>query len=184
MIRLFVGVSLPKAQRNALASLRRPMAGTRWVAPENLHLTLRFAGEVDEACARDIDEALLDLREACFDVEIRSVGSFGTRARARTLWAGTAADDALARLAARIDRALGAIEGVDPRAARFHSHITLARLKFAPADQVASFLSGEVGLALPPFTVEAFTLYSSKLTPEGARYRAEADYPLGAPMAK
>lgn len=177
MIRLFVGLTLPEEVRRALAGLRRPMSGTRWVAPENLHLTLRFFGEATLDMASAIDEVLVELDAESFDLEIRSVGQFGTARSVKVLWAGVAPEPALVRLAAKIDRAVQRV-GAAPREGHFHPHITLARLKYPPADRVADFLGAEIGLSVAPFPVESFSLFSSTLAPDGAVYRQEADYRL------
>ena len=58
MIRLFVGIALPPELRLRLSLLCAGLPGARWVDPGNLHLTLRFIGEVDEGVASDIDAAL------------------------------------------------------------------------------------------------------------------------------
>ncbi|MCZ6763964.1 MAG: RNA 2',3'-cyclic phosphodiesterase [Alphaproteobacteria bacterium] len=179
MLRLFIGLELPEAVRLALAALRRPMAGTRWVAPENLHLTLRFLGELDGPVAREVDEVLEGLVADAFDLEIRAVGQFGSARGSKLLWAGLAPNDQLARLAGAVDRALQRVDEVALRDAAFHAHITLARLKAPPADRVAEFLAAGASLRIPPVRVETFTLFSSRLTPDGAQYRAEADYRLG-----
>lgn len=178
MLRLFVGLELPEETRQTLASLRRSMAGTRWVAAENLHLTLRFVGEVDADRAADIDDALLGLRADAFELNIRSVGEFGSARESRILWAGVAPCAKLDRLAAKIDGLLDSRTDISRRAERFHPHITLARLRGAPADRVADFLSAEARLAPASITIEAVALFSSRLTLQGAVYRVEAEYPL------
>ncbi len=178
MLRLFVGLVLPEEIRRPLAELRRAMAGTRWITPDNLHLTLRFIGEVDVGQAADIDDALLGLRENCFDLQIHSVGQFGSSQGPRILWAGIAPCAELVRLAHEIDRLLETQTDIARRAERFRPHITLARLRDAPAGRVAEFLAAEAEFAPPLIRIETVALFSSRLAPDGAGYRLEAEYPL------
>src|SRR5262249_58011503 len=89
MIRLFTAIELPESVRLQLSLLQGGMPGARWVSSENMHLTLRFIGEVSEAVARDIDDMLADIREPSFSLALRGVGEFG-RNEGRALWAGVA----------------------------------------------------------------------------------------------
>src|ERR1700730_7675425 len=87
MLRLFVGIELPPALRLRLSLLCTGLPGARWVDPGNLHLTLRFSGEVDEGMASDIDAALVRIRAPPFAVTLAGAGSFGGE-RPRLLWVG------------------------------------------------------------------------------------------------
>ena len=95
MIRLFVGVPLPNALATRLESLGGGIPGARWVAARNLHLTLRFIGEVDEDVAEDLLHRLQSLRAPAFDIQMRDFGTFGGR-KPRALWAGLEINAALA----------------------------------------------------------------------------------------
>ncbi len=82
-MRLFVGVPLPAAVRESLGSLCSGVPGARWVDTDNLHVTLRFIGEVDSIQAEDIDAALSDVREPAFRLALRGVGCFDSGRKAR-----------------------------------------------------------------------------------------------------
>ncbi|MHA1567499.1 MAG: RNA 2',3'-cyclic phosphodiesterase [Alphaproteobacteria bacterium] len=182
MIRLFVALELPLGVRERLAGLAWPIAGARWVEQENLHLTLRFIGEVDEVLAGDIDEGLARIRFDRFVMELAGAGQFGSSRGSQTLWVGTGADTHWHRLQAKIERTIvGA--GVAPERRKFHPHVTLARLRRGTGAKIDEFVAAHTGLALGPIRVENFALMSSHLGRNGADYTTEVRYPLqgGAP---
>lgn len=180
MIRLFTGIALPDRHRQHLTAMMHGLKGARWVAAENLHVTLRFIGEVDEDVARDVDAALAAVEAAPFELSITGVGTFGRPPR--VLWAGaeSAPETALAHLYAGVESAL-VRSGQDPEGRKFSPHITLARFKDEPRmGHLSLFLEGHARFALPPFTVEGFNLMRSRLSPGGAHYEAVAEYELKA----
>ena len=89
MIRLFTALALPEDLRSRLAAFRGGIDGARWVAPEDLHITLRFVGEIAEDRAENVVEALDDVRVAPFPVTLRDAGRFGSNGRARAIDAAT-----------------------------------------------------------------------------------------------
>src|ERR1700729_4052105 len=105
MLRLFVGIEFPPELKLRLSLLQSGVAGARWVDPGNLHLTLRFIGEVSEAVAADVDEALLRLKARRFTVQLAGGGVFGN-GKPRQLWVGVERDPALGTLQSKIELAL------------------------------------------------------------------------------
>ncbi|HYM30425.1 MAG TPA: RNA 2',3'-cyclic phosphodiesterase [Candidatus Cybelea sp.] len=178
MIRLFVAIALPEPVRQRLTMLCAGVPGARWAKPENMHLTLRFIGEVDGATFTDIMDALGHVSVPRFPLQIDGVGQFGEKRRADLLWAGVRPHELLLRLQGKVENALQRL-GFDPDPRKFHAHVTLGRLKGTPIERVASFLSGNGGFYLPPFEVSEYVLFSSFLSHGGAIYRAEATYRLG-----
>lgn len=176
MIRLFTAIEIPESVRVRLSLLQSGVPGARWTPIENLHLTLRFIGEVDEATANDIDEVLVDLHRHAFDLTLKGVGEFGGR-EARSLWAGVASNAPLLRLAAKIESAFQRM-GRPAETRRFAPHVTLARLKDAPLAKVHEFLSVNNLFDSGSFRVSAFTLFSSHQTAKGSLYRPERRYEL------
>ena len=90
MIRLFVAIPIPDQLRLRLTGLRGQVPGARWTLPENMHLTLRFVGEIDEDAADDVHDALARITADPFDVQLSGVGHFESRGQVRALWAGVA----------------------------------------------------------------------------------------------
>lgn len=176
--RLFVAIDVPEAQRRLLSLLCAGLPGARWVPGEQLHLTLRFIGEVDGGLFRDAHEALLSVRSPCFELRLEGLGHFPPRGAPRVVWAGLAASEHLRRLRAGVERALSQA-GLPPEGRKFHAHVTLARLKNTPPRRVADYLGRHATFATEPFLVEDFVLYSSVLGAGGAVHRAEERYALG-----
>lgn len=179
MVRLFVAIDLPAAVRERLASLCAGVPGARWVAAENMHLTLRFIGEVEYGQAEDIDAALMQVRADPFEIELDGVGVFGKPNVARTLWAGVRKSDALSRLRDKVEAA-ACRAGVPPEERKFSPHVTLARLRRAPAARLQRFIADNAAYLSGPIPVDRFVLYSSFLSASGAIHTAEAEYALSA----
>lgn len=177
MIRLFVAVDLPETVRQQLAGLCFGLPGAHWVAAEQIHLTLRFVGEVDGAMFRDIREGLAGVRSDSFAMQVQGLGFFPPRQSPRVLWVGVAKNDALVLLRNRVEAVLVRC-GLEPEGRKFAPHITLARLRDTPLSRLTNFLSGNALFATEPYTVEEFHLYSSLLTAKGAVHQLEASYPL------
>ncbi len=176
MIRLFVALEIPEAIRQRLVLMSGGVPGARWMKEEQLHLTLRFIGEVDENEAHDIDDALATIRAGGFRLELAGVGEFGGKVP-RALWAGVRPNEALLHLQKKVETALHRI-GVAPDERKFSPHVTLARLKGAPREKVAAFLSHHGLYASEAFAVERFVLFSSHLGCGGSVYHPERVYPL------
>lgn len=177
MLRLFVALELPQAVRDRLAMLQGGVPAARWVRPDNLHLTLRFIGEVDSGVAQDIDTALGRVHAPAFAIAIDGVGSFGTPKRPRALWAGMQPCPPLQFLHDKVDRAVVAA-GLAPDDRKFRAHVTLARFKESPGPRLARWLGDNAMLRIGPIAVGHFVLYQSHLAGEGAIYQPLAHYPL------
>lgn len=175
MIRLFVGIALPGQHRERLSLMAHGLHGARWVAPENLHVTLRFIGEVDEDKARDLSAALDPVTAEPFKLRVQGLGTFGDPAHA--LWAGVADEPkgALAELYARIESAL-VREGLEPEHRKFAPHVTLARFRKGHVSRLAQYMEAYGDLAMDPFAVTGFTLFRSHLAQDGAQYDSVAEY--------
>lgn len=178
MIRLFVAIDVPQSIRDRLVALQGGVPGARWSTSEQMHLTLRFIGEVNETVAHDIDDALTAIRAPSFDLELSGVGEFGGK-NPRALWAGVKSNEALLHLQRKTETALQRI-GLEPEQRKFSPHITLARLKAAPRDKVVQFLTHGSLFAAGPFPVTSFVLFSSHMTPNGSIYNPERVYRLTA----
>lgn len=178
MIRLFVAVALPDGQRRELARLCSGVREVRWVPEENMHLTLRFIGEVEEPRVTEISDALGRVEGERFMLTLSGVGHFKSGRVIRSLWAGTDPCDALVQLQGRIDNALRRA-GIAPDGRRFTPHISLARLRNGSARQVAAWIEANSLFRATPFTVDHFVLFESYLSHTGAIYSPVAEFPLG-----
>jgi 2'-5' RNA ligase len=152
------------------------VGGARWQSDDQLHLTLRFIGEVDRHLARDIDAALAAIHHPPFEVALSGLGTFERRGQPEVVWAGVTPQEPVKALHNKIDQALARV-GVEPERRAFHPHITLARLGRG-SGPVHDLLARQSGFSTPPFAVESFALYESRLTPEGAVYSVVERYQL------
>lgn len=177
MHRLFVGIDPPEAIKDQLIDVMGGVAGARWQSDEQLHLTLRFIGEVDRHQANDVAAALASLHYPRFELRLAGVGTFDRRGQVKALWAGVTPHEALGGLNKKVDQAV-VRAGVPPEPRAYHPHITLARINrdTGPLD---GFVAAHGGLSSAPFAVDDFCLYESQLGAGGSIYTIVERYPLG-----
>ncbi len=183
-MRAFIAIDLPETIQAALAQLqatfRVACPAARWVRPEGIHLTLKFLGEISEAQAKQVTEALAGLeRFDQFSVEVKGAGFFPDARRPRVFWAGLEAPPALAQLAKQVEAAMERL-GFAPEKRPFTPHLTLARFKVPqPQPGLQALLEQQHELALGRFEVSEFFLFESKLAGAGlpAAYRKVARFP-------
>ena len=168
-IRLFAAIALPDEVIERLVPLMKGVPGANWRPRENLHLTLRFFGEVTEPVADDIDAALAAIADATapFELRLKGAGAFGG-ADPHALYVGAAESEPLKKLAADCERAARR-SGLKPESRKFTAHVTIAYLGGAPLDRVHAFESRLGLFEAPPFQVES----SRPLLELGAEVGAE-----------
>jgi len=176
MHRLFVAIRPPEPIRDLLIDAMDESPDFRWQHDEQLHLTLRFIGEVDRPLADDIAAALTRIRAERFSLRIAGTGRFEQR-NSGSLWAGVEPKAPVAALASKIERSCVGL-GLEPERRAFHPHITLARWKGRRTREIADSLQRTRGLASEPFDVSEFILFESRLSRHGAHYEEAASYPL------
>ncbi|HEX7848426.1 MAG TPA: RNA 2',3'-cyclic phosphodiesterase [Sphingomonas sp.] len=179
MHRLFVALRPPPDIRRRLTE---PMGGVphaRWQDDEQLHVTIRYIGEVDRPTAEDVALALGQVHAASPRVAIAGVGAFDKKGRVDALWAGITPQDDLARLHKKVDQALVRL-GLAPEGRAYLPHITLARVPrtagFGPA--IERWIADHAAFSSEIFAFTHLTLYESHLTGEGARYEPVARWAL------
>ncbi len=178
MTQLFLGLAPPEDIRAWMAGLCAGVPGARWVAPENIHLTLRFIGEVEPETARDLTTPLARIEAPPFDLTLKGLGHFGSPRRLRSLWVGVDPSPPLMALQEKIEAAVQRA-GFAPEGRNFTPHITLARFKSGTRVKLGDYLSGNALFTAGPFTVDGFVLFSSHLSHKGASYAIEQVFPLG-----
>ncbi len=176
-IRTFVAVLLDDACRAALDAevlrLRRVARDVAWVAPDNVHLTIKVLGGVEEERLGTVMTALDRVagERRAFDLAIRGLGAFPTPTRARVIWAGVAEGaEPLTEVAGTVDRALVAL-GFEPEGRSFSPHATLGRVR-APKRQPAleAALGDAADRTFGRVRAGHLSLMRSDLSPRGARY--------------
>lgn len=180
MIRLFVGLELPEDIRLVLTGIFGGVPGADWEPTENLHLTLRFIGEVSEGDAEDMHDALMRVRAPGFALTLSGVGHFSTGDELRVLWAGVEQSEPLLQLQRNIESAL-VRAGSPPEGRRFRPHVTLARCAGVSVLRAQGYFAHHALFRAGPFDVDRFTLFSSHRRTDGAIYTPEADYLLPLP---
>ena len=176
MHRLFVAVRPPRPIRDLLLKAMGGISGARWQTEDQIHLTLRFIGEVDRHLATDIHAALGALHHPPFEIAVSGLGLFDRRGQAEVVWAGVTPQEPLRTLHKKVDQAMTRV-GIAPDQRAYTPHITLARLKRS-SGPIRNLIEQSGGLTSPPFRIESFFLYESQLTPDGAVYCVVEQYPL------
>ena len=185
-MRCFIAVPVCGPVRKAVArvqeALRRADADVKWVAEENLHLTLKFLGEIAEESAEELRGLLAAEapRWPKLALTYAGIGRFPERGAPRVVWAGCAGDvDRLAGLAGAAERAAERI-GIPRERRPFVAHLTIGRVRSPRnAKRLESALENQREVPLGRDEVAAFSLIRSTLTPRGAVYEPLASFPLG-----
>ncbi len=187
-MRCFIAIDIDEKLRAAIADLQRQLAekakikknDVKWVAPEAMHLTLKFLGEVKDDRIVDICNAVKDVADSSksFELDIESVGCFGGKS-ARVLWVGTGrGSDNLCRLQEDIEQQLSSAGW--PRETReFSGHLTLCRVKNSKAGlKLAQMSEDYKDLNLGTISADSVTVYQSQLRPTGPIYTVLGNYKL------
>jgi 2'-5' RNA ligase len=173
LIRSFVAIPLPDATRDALVRLQAELQpifpGWRLTNPENLHLTLRFLGDIPEDSLEKLSKIVLSVADSSssFQLTTSGIGAFPSWQRGRIVWLGFKASDPVSQLHRKLSEGLLQV-GIPEERRPFQPHLTLGRSRQIRAlpplpDQVQQRLPAE-------FTVDRLVLYQSRLTPQGAIY--------------
>lgn len=178
-MRLFIAIEIPADLKRNINSMRADIPGARWVVAEQIHLTLAFLGEVEEAGVERLNSELARIQSGEFELCFSGTGCFPSRHRPRVLWIGLEPQPRLDELAAKVRAALFAC-GIPQEERPFSPHITLARLKLSPSRELDAFLDHPQKNKFHPFRVREFILFQSRLTPQGAVHISLRSFPLTA----
>jgi 2'-5' RNA ligase len=202
MARVFAAVRLPAELTDGAVAVQRGLNGqlvdVKWVEPENLHLTLRFFGEVDDGAIVRIEEAITEVSRVTtpFTIRLGGVGTFPGRGRPRVIWIGiTNGGDRLAAMAAALEQAFVA-RGLGRGDRAFSPHLTLGRVRDpnqrsrgrghrrerVPLQATEAMRAAIAGAGYGPADLEVreVALVESHLSPRGPEYRNRHRSPLAA----
>ena len=179
--RTFIALALPAILRDALveelAGARESTRGVRWVAAENLHVTLKFYGDVAAPVIEALTQQLSQLETRPFRLVLEGVGAFPSWRRPRVVWVGlTEAESAVMALVEAMERVSSAL-GFAREARPFRPHLTIGRVRQGVRSELTA-LQPLTGRRFGVWDVDRLTLFASELRPEGARYRALYERPL------
>jgi 2'-5' RNA ligase len=171
--RFFVAIDLPESTRQLLADLDPNILGMRWTDPSQMHLTLSFFSDVPENVDLKLREKLTAIQFGAFFLPVNGVGSFSAKGTPKIVWIGVGkAHPHLFQIYKRVQDAALAV-GLEPELRPWHPHITIARCRDVSAQALRKFLQSNAGFDAGLIRVDAFHLYSSKLTPAGPIHTRE-----------
>lgn len=184
LVRAFLALPLTAEGRDevdrALDPLRRLGEPVRWVPAENLHVTLRFFGDIDPGLRARLEECLAAAaaRVPPFPWSLGGPGAFPNLRSARVLWVGASeGESSVTALAAAVEESLGGLGFESEK--RFHAHITVGRTKGRLSPKFQDRFAALGGLTCRA-EARSFHLMKSTLTPKGALYDSLREFPLGA----
>ena len=179
-MRTFIAIELPKNIREALGKLQEQLkkseADVKWVTPDNIHLTLKFLGEVDDDKIEKINKIIDSVcaENNTYKIYISSLGAFPRIDYLRVIWAGVEKGDSeTKKIAKELEEKIEKI-GIPREARPFSSHITLGRTRSALNREklVKELKSMQEAFEKEDleFSVSKVTLFKSTLTPKGPAY--------------
>ena len=179
MPRLFVALPVPDDISDELVTLQSGVPDARWVPPENFHVTLCFAGEVQGGVMRDLAEELADIAGPPFAVGIAGVEQFSSGKQPRALVATVEKSDRLDWLQQKVSTVARNC-GIELERRKFRPHVTLARFgnKAETGHHLAQFMASHGTFRAGPWIADHFALYSSRTGRNGSIYTEEAAYRL------
>ncbi|MGI9406376.1 MAG: RNA 2',3'-cyclic phosphodiesterase [Hyphomicrobiaceae bacterium] len=177
MTRYFVGIEIPHDIAARLAMLRGTLPDARWIDQADMHLTLRFVGELDGPTVATFVRELGEIAQRSFTLQLEQPGFFG-HDRPRAVWMGVAGNETLNTLHDDVDRA-ARLAGLPPDGRKYSPHVTLARIHRGKPAAVARYLSDIGNPFIAPFNVDRFVLFTSGRSRGGGPYVAEEIFPLG-----
>jgi len=186
-MRTFIAIELPEEIKTILEriqnDLKQTHADVKWVNPENIHLTLKFLGEIDEDLIEQIRSILNGIaqKNSSFNICLSNLGVFPKLQYPRVIWIGITNDQPVIKIAEDLEKEMIKI-GLPAESRAFSSHITLGRVR-SPLNrkilvEKLELLNQNFPSLKPDFKVSNLTLFKSTLTPAGPIYEALFRCPL------
>ncbi len=182
--RTFLALDIDDTVRRRLAALRRRLdvgGKINWVAPPNLHVTMKFLGDCDDVQLADVCAAAAEVAggQTAFDFDVRGVITIPPRGPLRMIWAGASdANGNLAQLSGQIDSAMAPL-GFDSEKRAFRGHITLARIRHTNTPRVLRAAAAVGDELFGTVRAEHLAVITSTLTPQGPAYTPAAKLEFG-----
>lgn len=187
-VRTFVALELPPAIQDGLRAISadlQPKTKTlplRWVPIENIHLTLKFLGDINEANISHISDLLQSKANStpAFDIRLNGLGVFPNPRRPNVIWVGVDAPEALQDLQGRLEVELSGL-GFVPEKRPFSPHLTVARVRREARPAALKQISDIVAsthIAAVTGRIDMLTLFRSVLKPSGSVYNPLSRSPL------
>ncbi|MBI4447818.1 RNA 2',3'-cyclic phosphodiesterase [Candidatus Woesearchaeota archaeon] len=170
-MRLFIEIPLPEEVRESVFQLQKSLhilpAKINWVAKKNMHITLKFLGEVSEEQKNLAEKELAKIRFSKFTVTLSNIGVFPNYDRARVIWIGLNPEEKVISLQRQIDEQLLSFF---PKDQTFEAHLTIGRVKLVKKKEEVQAILRETKAEKKNFAVDSFKLMKSELTKSGPIY--------------
>jgi 2'-5' RNA ligase len=180
-MRTFIAIEVPEKIRKQIDDVitdeKKRGLPIKWVQYENLHITLKFLGEIDENKKREITPVLQEIANKVtpFHISLEGIGCFPTPKNPRVVWVGVIqGKDPLCAIVQNVETALSCYGFKQEK--RFHPHLTIGRIK--KVCNIVEILERQV--ASEPFLIDSIVLFKSTLKPEGPTYEVLQKFPFGA----
>ncbi|HEX54949.1 MAG: RNA 2',3'-cyclic phosphodiesterase [Candidatus Altiarchaeales archaeon] len=181
MPRAFIAIPCPENLKNDMLEIQkkiRDMGGFKFVERENIHLTLKFLGNVEDEAIEKIKNELKFLSEiGKFHISLRGIGAFPSLNYIRVVWIGVEEDGILREIQRKIDNRLNKFGFKAEN--RFHPHFTIARARFiSDKNNLMKFITENKDKWFGEFTVDRIELMESKLSHKGPKYYVLYEFKL------
>lgn len=183
-MRLFVAITFPDSVNKQLAALCQGIERAKWVRPEQIHLTLRFIGDMPIEQFDSLRLALSEVKGTAFALQLKGVGTFPPpqeSRRPKVLWVGVAPNPSLFELHAGIETALRTLEHPKDKHG-FNAHVTLARFQKPPSTDLRAWQKSHHNFETGKVEIPSFHLIQSQPAPKGANYSMIETYQLDKPL--
>lgn len=167
-----MALNLPQDIKSSLSLLRSEVRGAQWVPLDNLHLTIRFIGEVNEQQLQVIKEELREISFFPFSLRLKDLGHFSGKSGPNVIWVGVDPKEDLLELRKMVDAAL-LRANVPLEKLTFKPHITIAKLKNPPLELLAEYFQAGMGFFTREIEFKEMALISSKHSKDGPIYSQE-----------
>jgi 2'-5' RNA ligase len=184
-MRCFIAIPLPSETHQELSQIQSQLketeADVKWVKNDNIHLTLKFLGDVKEEKIKIISKELRGVanKSTGFESGIGNLGTFPTLSNPRVIWIGISKnEDKIVKLQQRIEEILTPL-GFERETRPFHAHLTLGRVRSKKnINRLTEKLKSLSSPEFKPFMIDKITLFQSTLKPTGAEYSALDEFKL------
>lgn len=189
LTRSFIAFDFPEEIKERVFGLYQPLFRKftpylRWTKKENLHMTVKFLGDITDEQIRQVSKILSDLKKPGdrYDIALSSFGTFPPERQPRILWIGLSENERLRCLVRELEDRMAGL-GFERERREFVSHITVARLRIRTRDELENFRKIEKEfrgsferLDRSPFILDKITLFKSVLQPQGSLYSKTAEF--------
>ncbi len=177
-MRLFIAFEIPEQVKDYVIGVEEKLKNRQdnitWVKKENMHLTLKFLGEVADSKVEAIKEALGSMKFEPFEASLSDIGAFPDFSYMRVLWIGLEPHDKINAVQQQVEEKMKAV--AFPRDDRFHPHFTMARVKFIKHKAELMEKLKKIQIEKLSFNVSRIKLIKSTLTPKGPVYEILGEF--------